>query len=52
MIKLYTEPYIAPQLKYAALGDASLCVSSFTGVGTADIDDSDVELNYGGWDYD
>ena len=44
--------YIAPQLKYAALTDASLCVSSFTGVGTSDIDESDVNLGYGDWSYD
>ena len=44
--------YISPLLKYVSLGPGALCVSSFTGVGTQDISDSETDLDYLDWNYD
>lgn len=44
--------YLPPFLKYVSLDGDSLCVSSFTGVGTQDISKSETDLEYGGWSYD
>lgn len=44
--------YIAPSLGWKSLLGASLCISSFSGVDTADIEDSGNNVGYGGWVYD
>ena len=45
-------PYTAPSLGWKSLLGASLCISSFTGVGTDSISDSKQDVNYDGWVYD
>ena len=44
--------YTAPSLDWKSLLGASLCISSFSGVDTADIEDSGNNVGYGDWVYD
>ena len=44
--------YTAPSLDWKSLLGASLCISSFYGAETADIEDSGNNVGYDGWDYD
>lgn len=44
-----TWEYIAPSLEWKALLEDSLCVSSFNGVGTSEIEVSGVDLDYENW---
>lgn len=45
-------PYTAPSLGWKSLLGASLCISSFSGVGTDDISDSKLDVDYEDWSYD
>lgn len=44
--------YIAPSLDWKSLLGASLCISSFSGVDTDSISESELDVNYDGWSYD